>query len=811
MKKNLIIILLLSLVSLPVCAQDDAEMQLQPVGSNSSEYVDIQESFQSPEISKDDTIQDVVLSEQESEDVEQEEQEAEEQDYTPPYVVSDPEDVIFRSNVNKMMNILDDFDFDDGDVRAFSTADKTSDTDYARMPLFKQLRLRSTFKYREHASRERESFDFSKLIFWKKGDDTQNTVSSELPEDNEDNSASELSNTIDNVANIESSDVISFETGISEEEVEKQLLLDAVNINYDNETGEMVATGRPILFLPPQKTKIIADVMTYDDQGNILKATGDVIIIKNGNSTHTDYLVVNLNEETIDAENIFAQYPRLNVTAEHGLQQEGMLIFDNGTMYSDEDKVYRLKSQMVGPKISDMILAEGQEEIFFGKPNHEIDIKVSSLKIDARTNHDIIKAKNIRIGHNEKYFLKWPSMTIYTNKNRDYFDGNYPELGTQRKIGMFAGPGFVFSGPFGSVIKAIPMVTYNKQFGIGGMLRYTNTFNTTEMGYSTVKNMFVLRGRQQLDDNLYLQYGYNTYVDEWFFGARMPKYIAEIVYNKSYAHPNFLGEGRPMTFSHRAGFGFMKDDNENSNGEKFRNDTNFSSTRTKYMATINQTLYKYENIDKRIRVRAGLILQGSGALYGSGDTQFVARGGPTVRTQYKNWIQNVSYFLTGYDDHTPMPHFDAYRYGTSSVRLSEALRLNRYITVAWQTYVNLSNDAPNKKNIQENAFLIALGPDDLKVVLGYDFIRERTYFGFNVAFNPKGTTLRYDRMIIKNPEKLGKSTKEENQVAYVPPVPEYVNEEQDGFVFFKKAAPEPKVLKYAKVIELEDPEKERID
>ena len=32
------------------------------------------------------------------------------------------------------------------------------------------------------------------------------------------------------------------------------------------------------------------------------------------------------------------------------------------------------------------------------------------------------------------------------------------------------------------------------------------------------------------------------------------------------------------------------------------------------------------------------------------------------------------------------------------------------------------------KDIQENAFIIALGPDDFKVSFGYDFMREQTYF-----------------------------------------------------------------------------------
>ena len=722
-------------------------------------------------------------------------------------VVSDPDDVIFHSSANDIIDAFDNMNmFNPLSTGSFGGSEFKHSSNPNAMPFVKQMRLKVTENYKKRSSEEKNDNTGSKFKFWKRKGDSQSDTEAQIEPEKTD---SDLLNSIDKVANIETSDTVELEGSVNEENVEKQLLLDAANINYDNITGEMVATGRPILFLPPQQTKVIADVMTYDDQGNILKANGNVVIIKDGKVTHSDYLIVNLNEETIDADNIFAEFTKMNITAQHGLQQDGLLIFNNGTMYSEHEGIHRIKTQMVGPYIDDMILDDDAKALFFGNPEHSVDIKVSKLEIDARKNHDVISAKNIKIGHNDKYFFKWPSLKIYTNKERDYFEGNYPELGSLPKMGMFLGPGIVFEGPFGSVVKAIPMINYDKKFGIGGLVKYVNTFNRTEFGYASAKNRFLMRGRQQLDDDLYLQYGYNSYFSDWFMGDRMPKLMAELVYNKAFYHKGFLGGNRDMTFSHRGSFGFMKDDNENQNGEKFNDNTNFSTTRTKYMAQINQYLYRYENKQNRVRLNVGVILQGSGALYGSGDTQFVASAGPNIRFQYKNWIQDASYFLSGYQDGTPMPHFDAYRYGTSSFRLVEALRLNKYITVGWQTYINISNDAPNGKHFQENAFLVSLGPDDLKVILGYDFIRERTYLGVNLAFNPKGTTIRYDKMIIKNPEKLGVNTNQEENVAFKPAAEPQDNEK--SLVSFKKTPVKKDVLEYAEVIELEDPDKERID
>ena len=102
--------------------------------------------------------------------------------------------------------------------------------------------------------------------------------------------------------------------------------------------------------------------------------------------------------------------------------------------------------------------------------------------------------------------------------------------------------------------------------------------------------------------------------------------------------------------------------------------------------------------------------------------------------------------------------------------------------------------------------MVAVGPDDLKVVVGYDFTRETAYFGFNLAFDTKGTNLNYDKLTIKNPERVGKGgdeNSEEQEVAFVAP-------KKQAPVLKNQKTSKP-VLEYAQVIEIEDPDKERID
>ena len=118
------------------------------------------------------------------------------------------------------------------------------------------------------------------------------------------------------------------------------------------------------------------------------------------------------------------------------------------------------------------------------------------------------------------------------------------------------------------------------------------------------------------------------------------------------------------------------------------------------------------------------------------------------------------------------------------------------MTVGWAGSITLTNDSPNGELFQENTFMVSIGPDDLKVNLGYDFMRRTTYFTVAVMFDTKGTTVDFDRMEIKNPERLGRSDRKKD-------------EEEIAFESSSVSKTKPK-LQYAEVIDIEDPNKESI-
>ena len=128
-------------------------------------------------------------------------------------------------------------------------------------------------------------------------------------------------------------------------------------------------------------------------------------------------------------------------------------------------------------------------------------------------------------------------------------------------------------------------------------------------------------------------------------------------------------------------------------------------------------------------------------------------------------MQDIGYFQSVYDDNSPVPVYDAYRYGKSNAYLREYFRINKYLTLSWFGSLNLSNDSPNGRMFQENAFYISVGPDDVKFNLGYDFIRENTFFNVEMMMDAKGTKVDYDKMEIRQ---VKKAATEENKKAEKP-------------------------------------------
>ncbi len=536
-----------------------------------------------------------------------------------------------------------------------------------------------------------------------------------------------------------------------EESETEDIILDCDNVDYDTPNYLINAKGNVSVEFVKQNTVVKADTITFDRINNTIKAEGNVRILKSGRTITGDYIFVDMNEENALIENPMTKTGTVEIKAKKGYVYGDRVVQENGSIEVSGSYPIEFHSATRGPRTRTMMTPK-DETLEKDIENGVIKLQAKDIKITQKGDLEIISLKKPHIFKGEKTLFKVPAVKIYTNKNHDFVESNIWEIGSYRGLGIYTGPGFVFELPKGSVLKAMPILNYKSGFGIGGYGRFSSGTNQTMAAYGTANSKFIVYGKQKLDDNLFLQYGMNSYFEEWFLGRRRPKYGAELVYDKTYSSNSFLLKGQRSHYRHRFDAGYYQDLDYDNHFERLQgNET--GTTRFRYMAEAGQDLYSYEDKEKLKAFSFGVNSQLSAGIYGTGDTQVIGRIGPRLHTQYKRWMQDIGYYFSVYDDNTPMPVFDAYRYGKQNLYLREYFRLSRYLTISWFSSINLTNDAVNGRDFQENSFYFSVGPDDMKVNLGYDFVRENLYCTLEMKMDAKGANVEYETLEIKQHKK----------------------------------------------------------
>ena len=575
---------------------------------------------------------------------------------------------------------------------------------------------------------------------------------------------------------------------IKEEAAETQAMIRCKTLKYLPEQNMLESTGNVRVIFPAQNTTLYAKRMTYDEVNQIIQLYDDVKVVREGSEVLGDYMKINLNDESS-----FLKLPRfsqynINIVAENGYMFGDTVISENGKITSEMDNILDLRSSGFGEDLRRMIVAKEDLSFLLNETNnHRLLMKVDEINIKAKASHDVVQLKHPKVYSNTgKKVFALPSMTFYTNKEHDYFEGNYPEIGSYSGFGMFAGPGVVLEAPFGSTLKVLPIINYKSKLGFGGIAKFKSGTNKTDIAYGSAASKVMVEGYQRLDDHLFLQYGLNSYMDNWFLGKSWLGYGGELLYERGFRHKDFMSDKLDLNFRHRVSAGMFKENNKNQSNKYFEGYHDMSTARFKYMAELNQTVYSMfgdENTEKRDgwkQFDINIIGQGSAALYGTGDTQFIGRIGPRIYTQYKFWRQELGYFFSGYSDNSPLVTMDNYRYGHSNVYVREYWRLHKFLTLGFYGSYNLDDNIfdyqyNRQSQLREATFYAAIGPDDLKLNLGYDLVRQNTYFGVSMAMNTKGSSVEYKKMEIKNPDEIGKAKGEPNSLDYgnfvAPPSP----------------------------------------
>ncbi len=528
--------------------------------------------------------------------------------------------------------------------------------------------------------------------------------------------------------------------------VSSDVVLDSDYMDYYPDRYEVEAIGNAKVTLKAQGLTLYADKIVFNHDLNNIKAYDNVKLINNSSVTDGDFINIDLNEESGLITKPITKNYSLRICAE-----EGYMYSDRIEEYKGVAKILKNYDLKFGATSFAGFVNPGQVDMSSTSEKTKSSnsgiyrIKAKTIFVDSRDEHNIMTMKNADIYMNKFKIGSVPSLKVVTDKEHQYVETNIPEFGSVAKLGMYAGPGIVLNTPGASTLKLVPMVNYgDSKFGIGGIARFKNATNMTDIGYGSSKNEFIVSGTQKFGDHATLDYSQNTYQNEWFLGFRRPRYSAQLQYQN-----NYYIDDLDVNFSQRFSAGYFVDENmQLGDGEG----------RMRWLTQTQKNLYTYNNPENDFSFKLGAVVQTGATLYTSGETVGIVRVGPTLNTKYKNWDQNLIYYQSATAGQSPFL-FDKYAYGKSNLVLIESLKINKYVTVGYLASLAFLKDNSRENMFQENRFLLSLGPEYARVTFGYDAFRQTTMVLFSMLVGTEGSEVAFDKAVIKNPDSLGKKPK----------------------------------------------------
>jgi hypothetical protein len=504
-------------------------------------------------------------------------------------------------------------------------------------------------------------------------------------------------------------------------------------LDYFPESQQFVATGNAEVTLKEEGSKLKADKIIFNQDDQTILAIGHVRILKNNMVVTGDYTKIEMTKNSALISHPVTNVDVLNIKAK------------TANVYSD--KIEALKGSASVSKYFEMPLSTNKNAGEFDtnrmfkyakekKAGKKSSYKIVSkeMTVIGKDDRKIIQIRNATVYAGKFKIAYIPFLEISTNEDMTQIETMLPEVGSKQALGAYLGPGFVSYLPHGATLKTAPIVTMNKG-GIGLLARLKTSKSRSEIAYSTGKKNVVLEGEYNFSKTLKLNYAQNEYLDDGIMGLKKPNLGADLVYHKvtdlkdlGLYHSNRISAGYAQDYESRWGTGRYRCQGELVNKLPLWHYKDYINLRTTSQYDVT--------------------------LYGNGDTTGIFRIGPRVDSEVGPFNFYAAYFVSGVHGQSPML-FDRYTYGKTTLQFRGEYYVNRYLSLAYLTYLNMAKDYDNKL-LAENQLFVSAGPEDIKVRFGFDTIRKRVVYGVDMLVGTDRTAFEFDKLNVINPDKVKK-------------------------------------------------------
>lgn len=524
-------------------------------------------------------------------------------------------------------------------------------------------------------------------------------------------------------------------------------------MEYFPERYEVEAVGDARVNFIQQGSVLSANKIVFNYDRNILTANENVVLTAKDAITEGDFIKLDLNKPEGWLQNPVTTTEDIKLTAKEAFVYSDRIEEYDGVATILKDEKLRFGSASFAGYLNNSVNMEDKDQsLNLTAAKGLYSLKAKTIFIEAKEDHEIVTIKNADLFFKKKKVAFIPSAKIVSNKAHTSVETNLPEFGSMSLLGAHIGPAVVLNVPGGSTLKLSPILTYSKEkLGIGGIARFRNEYNMTEVAYGTSRDEFLLRGKHKIASGLTLNYSRLTSQSEWFLGYRKPKYSASLNYRRS----DYIKD-LDLRFSQLYIAGVVVDDKANQ-------DFGDMEGRFRWMTQTYKPIYSYTNEEGNISLSTGIVAQTVATTYTTGDVAGLFRIGPAINTRVGPWKQALMYYQTGTAGDTPFD-FDRYRYGRSNIVLMESLKVSRYLSLGYLASIAMNREVKSDDLFQESRFLVTVGPEYAKVTIGYDAFRRNTMLLFSMLVGTQDSEIAFKRSVLKNPNKFGKKSDKKKKI-----------------------------------------------
>jgi hypothetical protein len=535
----------------------------------------------------------------------------------------------------------------------------------------------------------------------------------------------------------------------------------ADQISFSQEKNFYEAIGDAEVFLPDRNAKLFANRITYDVEKKLVEAFGDIKVQEKENEIYGEYASFVISESALFVEkpHFFLQGIKLKARELNSQRVETpkesytSLNFKKGVLALDQPLVvYNHATARSTLYSRDIATYNKNRKITWDDLSDKSSLRYSAkeIKIDNTKKTNNLSIKGARVWLNESLSIPSPVHITTTVGEAAQTKFKGPIIGNRERLG-----GFLFGTRFykevdQGIFSLVPLLQIGDgpSFGVGGIATFNTVNDTTALkfGYGSLYNRFIGSFHQDVYKK-YFQVNalYNQFKTDSMFGASQVGQLYELS-SQFKLHLPFVEDNGVRV---HAAAGWAKDNVDLFNGQrrqdlsKERDDAPARQEHSGFRSELEASAYSkpiWRHGNELYNLSLSTRGQAAIRFYGTGDLNTIARFGPALQARIDNLAFEVDYLFAAIAGESPFL-FDQFVDGSQAVIIDGDYKVNKWFSIGTVLTYNINRD-----KFVRNEVRAEIGPQDFKVRLGYDMVRNQFDLGVNVLY---GEPIKYDNLRLK--------------------------------------------------------------